>query len=340
VDPGGRSGVTSPTTSWYLVADIGGSNARFAVAQPGASVPLDLRRYRVDDHADLGAVLETYLAHVGAGEGRDTVPQAACLAVASPVAHDVIRFTNSTWTLDRRRIADRLGLDALPVINDLEAAAYAVTTLAASEWEQLGEGTARPGAPLAVLGPGTGLGVATVIPFPARATVVPGEGGHVDFPAVDALEIEILAYLSRRFGRVSAERLLSGPGLGNIYAALCDIRGVPWRDLRPDEISALAAQGVDAVAAETLDVFCRVLGAMAGNLALTLGARGGVYIAGGIAPRLLPFLRRGEFRERFLAKGRFRDYLSDIPTRVVTAPEPGLRGALRYLQEREGIVRE
>ena len=188
---------------------------------------------------------------------------------------------------------------------------------------------------MAILGPGTGLGVCTVVPNGLGGyVVVPGEGGHVDFSPVDDLELAILQTLMKRHSRVSAERLLSGNGLVNIHWALCQLKGVAQMEITPAQLTERALSGNDEIAREAVDVFCRVLGSVAGNLALTVGAGGGVYIAGGILPRLLDIASLGEFRERFLAKGRFRDYLAPIPTRVMTRENTGLFGALQLIRNR------
>ncbi|MFN2288382.1 MAG: glucokinase [Chromatocurvus sp.] len=318
--------------SWYLLADIGGTNARFAVGDPVSGELCEIATIFVADHPTFTAALRSYLSRVEASGQWAPQPDAACLAVACPVDRAVVTFTNSDWVIDRKDLAFTLGVRSLKVINDFAALGHAVAGFNEDDWEQVGDGAARPGKPLGVIGPGTGLGVCTVLPGRDGARVLAGEGGHVDFSPVGDEELEILRLLLSRYRRVSAERVLSGAGIQNIYWALTQRRGVPRRQATPADISAAALAGDDPVAVETLAVFCRVLGGVAGNLALTVGAHGGIYITGGIAPRVLPFLRRSEFRERFLTKGRFRDYLSDIPTRVVTRENAGLFGALKFLQ--------
>lgn len=320
---------------WYLVADIGGTNARFALGDPCGEGLTGHLTLSVSDHPSFMSALLAYLEYVKTLEGWSAKPRAACLAVACPAEREVISFTNSDWVIHRDDVARGLDVPTLHVINDFAAIGHAAPTLLENDWRQLGGGVAREDAPVVVLGPGTGLGVCSVLMDGGTVCVVAGEGGHVDFAPVSDEEVEILRRLMSRFRRVSAERLLSGAGLANIYWALTDMRDAEHRHASPADISAAAMQGQDPVAVEALHVFCRVLGSTAGNLALTLGARGGVLIAGGIAPRILDFLAVSEFRERFLSKGRFRDYLNDIPTRVVTCDNPGLRGALRYLKARQ-----
>ena len=319
---------------WFLLADIGGTNARFALGDIAGCTICEYFTVSVADHPTFMSALQTYLAHVQENPDWARLPIDGCLAVASPAYRDVITFTNSDWVIDRRDLSFSLQLPSLHVINDFAAIGHASSGFGDDDWVQIGDGAAQPDRPIAVLGPGTGLGVCGALPGPHGATVISGEGGHADFSPVGDEEIEILRHLLTRYRRVSAERLLSGAGLQNIYWALNDMRGSESRHATPADISAAALRGEDSIAVETLAVFCRVLGGFAGNLALTYGARGGVYIAGGIVPRVLDFLKGSEFRDRFLAKGRFRDYLNDIPTRIVTRDNPGLLGALRYLQSR------
>ena len=320
--------------AWYLLADIGGTNARFALGTEGSAALHELFQVSVADHPTFTSALQLYLERVRASGNWATLPVGGCLAVACPADREVVTFTNSPWVIDRRDLAHTLQLDTVRVINDFEAIGYASASFAEADWVQLGDGQALAEKPIAVLGPGTGLGVCGVISAQGAITVIPGEGGHVDFAPVGDEEMEILRLLLTRYRRVSAERLLSGAGLQNIYWALTEMHGSQERHASPADISAAALAGDDPVASESLAVFCRVLGGVAGNLALTFGARGGVYIAGGIVPRVLEFVRRSDFRERFLAKGRFRDYLNDMPTRIVTRDNPGLFGALRFIQDR------
>ena len=317
---------------WFLLADIGGTNARFALGDVGSGDMLHFLTVSVADHPSFTAALQKYLAHVRSLDQWEDLPVDGCLAVASPAEREVITFTNSDWVIDRKDLAFSLRLPRLHVINDFAAIGYASSGFSAADWIQVGEGESRANRPIGVLGPGTGLGVCGVLPSPQGVSVIAGEGGHVDFSPVGDEEIAILRRLLTRYRRVSAERLLSGAGLQNIYWALTELRGSENRHATPADISAAALSGEDPVAVETLSVFCRVLGGVAGNLALTFGAHGGIYIAGGIVPRIFDFLAQSDFRERFLAKGRFRDYLNEIPTRVVTRDNPGLFGALCHLQ--------
>ncbi|MEM6604777.1 MAG: glucokinase [Pseudomonadota bacterium] len=319
---------------WYLLADIGGTNARFGVGDTQSSDLHFLCTEAVSDHPSARSALESFLSRVRASGEWEPLPAEGCLAVACPTDEPVITFTNSDWIIDKQDLALFMKLDRLSVINDFSAIAYATTSLGESNWEQIGPGAEQQQQPIAILGPGTGLGVSGIFRDGGEARVLSGEGGHVDFAPVGPEELEVLRVLLGRYKRVSAERLLSGAGLQNIYWALSELGGTPSVHATPADITTSAVASEDPVAVASLMLFCSVLGGVAGNLALTLGARGGVYIAGGIAPRILGFLKNSPFRERFVAKGRFRDYLDAIPTRVITADNPGLLGALTYLKQR------
>lgn len=324
--------------SWNLVGDIGGTNARFAL-HDGLSHELTCcRSYPVADFDNFSDALDTYLEDIPediAGRGWSRKPERACIAAASPIRGDVIRFTNSNWSLDRGVVARRLDAPVY-LINDFAAVGHAVTGLCEDDWHHLGGQAPVAGLPIGVLGAGTGLGVCSLFAVDGVYHVAAGEGGHVDFAPVDEQEIAVLQSLTQRFGHVSAERVLSGAGLVNVYAALAQLDGKQALHDSPTAITEAALAGAEALAVRTLEVFCRVLGSTAGNLALTLGARGGIYIAGGIAPRVSDFLARSEFRARFEAKGRYADYLEDIPVRLVTRDNLGLEGAVAYLRNRTG----
>jgi glucokinase len=319
------------TVAWNLVADIGGTNARFALSSPRSGELYGLRTYSVSEYANFSEVLEAYLDEA-AREGASGLPSAACLGVASPVDKPVIQFTNSPWFLDREALSRRLETP-VRLINDFAAVGYGVTTLGEDDWFPLGGGPPRDDRPIGVLGAGTGLGVCAIVPVDGHYHVIETEGGHVDFAPVDAQEIAVLQLLASRFGRVSVERLLSGAGIVNTYRALAELAGrTPAHDSAA-AITDAALAGVESLAVRTLEMFCRVLGSTAGNLALTLGAHGGIYIAGGIAPRFRDFLARSEFRARFEAKGRFSSYLREVPVRLVIRDNLGLEGAAGFLRQ-------
>lgn len=315
-------------THWHLVGDIGGTNARFAVAAPDESSYRNIATYEVANFPDFSLVLDRLMQDIAASGLAEGAPTAICLAVAGPPHVETISFTNSSWRFDRELLLARTRAPRIDIINDFSAVACAIPALSPADLQQIGEGHAQPGAPAVALGPGTGTGVAALAHSPGGAPlVISGEGGHVDFAPVTDVEIEIHKRLRARFGRVSIERLLCGVGIVNIYQALADYRQQPAPLMHPGDIGTAASSGEDPLAREAMAIFFAVLGASAGNTALTFGARGGVFIAGGIAPRYIELLRLSDFRARFLAKGRFADYLSGIPTFVITHPGIGLLGA-------------
>lgn len=308
-----------------LVADIGGTNARFGLTDPSAVVPelLQPRALRNVDFASLQHAAGHYLATVGVRPGR------AAIALACPVGGDEVRLTNRAWSFNRSELQAALGLDDLVLLNDFGAVAHAVPALGEGDSVRLW-GPARDvlTGPVSVLGPGTGLGVAMLVGSPVHGWhVVETEGGHVSFAALGEEEQQIARWTSACHGRTSWERLLSGAGLATIDAVLRATPGSPPPAVRePAEVVAAALDGHDIAARRALARFCAILGSVAGDIALVQGART-VVIAGGIVPRFLPFLRSSAFRERFLAKGRFAAYLKQVQVQVVTHAHPGLLGA-------------
>jgi len=312
-----------------LVADIGGTSARFALTDPQAEVPQlsGQRSLPCSEFASLQDAARHYLESVGERPAR------AAIAVASPVEEDEIRLTNRAWSFSRSGLQKSLGLDALEVLNDFGAIAWAVPVLGADDVVMLhGVRAAPPAGPVTVIGPGTGLGVALLTGDAAHGwNVASTEGGHVSFAPLDEEERQIAAWLNARYDRVSNERVLSGAGLSHIDAALAQNGGPKLRD--PAAIVDAAIAGNDPVARRALERFCAVLGSVAGDAALIHGART-VMIAGGIVPRFIPFLRNSKFRERFLAKGRIATYLEPVAIQVITHAAPGLLGAAMVLRTR------
>ena len=323
---------TVTPASLALIADIGGTNARFALTDlsaPTAQV-IDARSLDASAFASLQHAAEHYLAAVG------VQPRHAAIAVASPVNGEEIRLTNRAWSFTRRELQRALGLDRLHVLNDFGAVAWSVPALADSEQITVhGNDDAPLHGPISVLGPGTGLGVAMLVGNDPHWHVVETEGGHVSFAPLGEEELAIARWFTARFGRVSNERLLCGSGLSHIDAVLrgaVDHATGQHQDLRePADIVAAALEGHDLAARRTLARFCAVLGSVAGDAALIHGART-VMLAGGIVPRFIPFLRSSAFRERFLAKGRFAAYLESVTIRVITHNGPGLLGAAMSLR--------
>lgn len=321
-----------------LIADIGGTNARFALTDLTAPVAqvLEPRSLDAASFASLQHAAEHYLEAVGAK------PRHAAIAVASPVNGEEIRLTNRAWSFTRRELQRALSLDTLHVLNDFGAVAWSVPALHANEQHVLhGGDDATLQGPITVLGPGTGLGVALLVGDAGHWQVVETEGGHVSFAPLGDEELNIARWFTARFGRVSNERLLCGSGLSHIDAVLrgaVDHATGQHQDLRePAELVSAALEGHDLAARRTLARFCAVLGSVAGDAALIHGSRT-VMIAGGIVPRFVPFLRSSAFRERFLAKGRFAAYLESVNIRVITHPGPGLLGAAMAL--RADLARE
>ncbi len=321
---------TTSRKSWQLVADVGGTNARFAKKLGGSNRLFEIATTSVSGHEHFSMALAEYLKDKNSGEW-EALPAAACFAVACRVDHDEIRFTNSPWVFTRDEVVAMLGGTTLELINDFAAKGYGIAELSHEDWQQVGGTNPVPDKPAVIIGPGTGLGVSIVVPAHECYVVLDGEGGHVDFAPLTREEFAVMEILAARFGRVSIERLLCGNGLVNIYQALGSIRQVEAKQSTPEAVSKAGMNGSDALAAQTLQLFCRVLGSVAGNLALTAGALGGVYITGGIVPGMLDFFRASEFRARFEAKGRFCNYLARIPVRVVTRQDLGLLGAANRL---------
>ena len=312
-----------------VLADIGGTNARFALLD-GRELS-QIQRLNVVDHATaydaLAAALEQF--------GLASAPRAAVLGFAGPVNSERAFMTNTGWETLAAELYRRFGFTHVRLMNDYEALALGLDQFTQADRQTIGpdlEGTAGT---LAVVGPGSGLGVAALIPGRIPPTLLIGEGGHSTMPASDHLESEILNLLRTEFGHVSAERVLSGPGLANLYKAIATIAQRPIEPLSPADVTRQGLDGTDEVCRLALKYFCRFLGSFAGNMALCYGAQAGVYLAGGILPRFPEFLAASEFRERFEHKGRLSDYLSRIPTWLITRPDAaftGLAVAARHIE--------
>ncbi|MDB5471629.1 MAG: glucokinase [Caulobacter sp.] len=306
-----------------LVGDVGGTNCRFAMvdaASPDLRL-VDPESLKVADYAGLEDAIDHYL------HSRPAVrPGQAVVAVAGPVTDGRAELTNAGWKMSETGL-ERLGFSAARLINDYEALALAVPRLGDSDLGDIGGvSAARPQGTVAIIGAGTGLGVGALVRDGLCDAVAVTEGGHVAFAPTDEVEIEIFKVLSGRFGRVSLERILSGPGLVNLYEALAQVQGKAAARLKPEDIEDRAENG-DALAAEAVARFCKIYGATAGDYALAFGAVGGVYLGGGIAPKMLTPLRAGDFRKAFEDKGRFSDYCAAIPTKVILHPHAALLGA-------------
>jgi glucokinase len=294
-----------------LLGDIGATNARFAMLTAGVLGPV--KWINVARYSQFADALEDFLQ----SQFFQSSVSCAVLAVAGPVEGQRSYLTNSSWTIDGCEIRKRFAFSAVRLVNDFEATALSLPHLLEQDVRALGGGQAVSGAPMVVLGPGSGLGAAALVGDGARQIVIASEGGHATFPAASAREDAVLVHLRKRFGHVSAERVLSGPGIENLYYAIAALDGIDVKSRNAADITNAALQGSCLTSRAALDMFCAMLGGFAGNLALTYGARGGVYIAGGIAPRILDYLANSEFRLRFEQKGRFCAYLESIPSKVI-----------------------
>lgn len=310
------------TAEWpRLVADIGGTNARFALE----TAPQQIEKVEVLPCNDYDTIIDAareYLKRAGSPKVRH-----AAIAIANPITGDWVQMTNHHWAFSIETTRQSLGLETLILLNDFTAQALAITQVAPEELVQVGGSKPVANAPKAVIGPGTGLGVSGLIPSNSGWVPLAGEGGHVSFPPFDDAEVIIWQFAKKKYGHVSAERFLSGAGLTLIYEALAVKEGVKPQKLTPAEISEMALSGSSPLCRLALDIFCAMLGTVASNLALTLGASGGVYLCGGIIPRFIDYFKYSPFRSRFENKGRFDAYLAAIPVYVVLSKFPGIHGA-------------
>ena len=329
----------------FLAADIGGTHARIGLVVGNATgrrpvSVLHYHRYSCADWSGLTAMLQDFVEQLAGtphavlrGELRH-----CAVACAGYVLDDAIVNGNLPWPVSIREIRDGLGIQRLAVINDFEAVAYATQFIASEEARPIVESVRPPaGGPVLVMGPGTGLGSAVLLPGQPRAQVLATEAGQVSLAPGNEREIEILRLFRRERAHVSFEDALSGPGLLKLYGALCELRGSPARLLTPAEVTGAALAASDVAAVEALHVFCGLLGSFVGDLVLLYGARGGVYLAGGILPQIQPFLLASSFAERYFNKGVMRAYLQQVPVRLIEHGQLGVIGAAGwFLDERPG----
>jgi glucokinase len=315
-----------------LVGDVGGTNARFALVD-GEGHLRNTKTYICANYGGLDEIISEYLEET-AGKRR---PAKAVIAVAGPVVDGEIEFTNLDWQVSETDLIASFGFDAIKLINDFAAQAMAAPVLAAADLRRIGpELRGAPTCPIVVLGAGTGFGVGAVARSQHVDIAVATEGGHAGFAPHDEVEAHVWRRLQGLHGRVSVERVLSGQGLFDLYLALQDLAGRAPH-LADERAVVEAADGGDPAAGEVLDRFCAILGGVAGDLALTHGARGGIYVSGGIAPRMGERLMAGGFRDRFEAKGRLADYVREIPTYLIIHPFAALVGCSRELAQLEGV---
>lgn len=316
----------------WLLADVGGTNVRFALADPQARAPLQpesVRAYRAADFSSFAEAARRYLATV------TRKPAHAVFAFAGPVRGAQVQMTNLSWTISGADLQQSLALQSVSLVNDFAAMGMGLPLLTSRDLKAIGPAVAeivrRPGRQtFCVLGPGTGLGVSALVAREGDVVGLETEGGHSGFAPSNDEEIAVLRHLSAHFGRVSNERLLCGSGLVNLHEALCAIAGEPAPALSPEEITTRAGQSADPHSVRAVELFCDLLGSFAGDCALAYGAWDGVYLGGGLLAPLLPWLTRGGFRARFDAKGRFSDPLARVPVALIVHPHPGLLGCAAF----------
>jgi glucokinase len=315
------------STPLRLVGDIGGTNARFAVAEPTSGRPrlTGFKSLLCQDYPSLEDAIAAYFA----GQPEALRPSTAVIAVAGPVTDGAITFTNLGWKVSETSLKKALGFSTATLINDYTALALAAPVLSGEDLHYIGPEThGRADGTIAMIGAGTGFGASALVRDGRAEAVLTTEGGHIGYAPTDELEAEIWRILALKFGRVSIERVMSGPGLKNVYCALLELEGVKRECETPDVVSKLADSG-DPLAVRAVQLFCEMMGSVAGDFALAYGALGGVFIAGGVAPNLMAHLEKSEFRRRFESKGRFEAYLRAIPSAVVVQPHAALLGAAR-----------
>jgi glucokinase len=302
-----------------LLADVGGTRARFALLSGSRIGPV--HSLDVGAYANPSQAIKHFLNCIATDARIDS----AVIAAAGPVTAGRCALTNASWVLETDELKRTFGLSAVNIVNDLEAVAWALPHLEMSDSEPIGRGHEVAGEPVGVIAPGTGLGVACLMAS-GSARVLASEGGHATLAATNAGEAALIDILRRKHRHVSAERVLSGPGLISLYAAIAELDGHRGEQRSAEEIVRAAIQGDCHLSRQALDTFCSFLGSFAGNTALMFGARGGLFIAGGIVPRIVDYIRRTNFRSHFESKGRFRAYLAHVPTRVIVRPDPAFLG--------------
>jgi glucokinase len=327
-DQKGDSAQSAITDELTVLGDIGGTTARFAVLDAGKLGVID--HMNVADYPCFADVLKEFLDQRLARLS----PRRALFAVAGPVERERCALVNNRWVVDAKELHDAFDFSDVHLVNDFEATAWSLPQLTAADLRAIGGGEAVSNAPMVVIGPGTGLGVAGFVAHADRPWVIATEGGHGTLPSSSHREDAVVRIFRERFGHVSAERALSGAGIENLYHALANLDGRPSPHRTAAEITQAALEGGCATSRAALDMFCAMLGTVAANMALSFGARGGVYIAGGIVPRITDFLTQSSFRERFEAKGRLHSYMKSIPSYVIVHPDVAFLGLQTLAQRR------
>lgn len=322
---------TEPMPFPVLIGDIGGTNARFALIHGKDAEVQAFPPVATADFPDIGSAIES-----GVFARTRQRPRSAVIDGAGPITGDHIDLTNADWVIRPVDMIAKLGLEDVVLLNDFEAMALALPFLAEEDLSPIGEMmTPPPIGPKVVLGPGTGLGVGALVPAGGRWVPIPGEGGHVSFGPAEPDEFEFWPHVELEHGRIEAEGLLCGRGLVRLHRALAATEAVTAVFERPEDVTRAALDGSDATAVRTVQVYCRLLGRLAGDMALTFMARGGVYVGGGIAPRILDFLKQGEFRRAFEAKAPHEDVMATLPTWVITRDSPALVGLAAFARAPE-----
>ena len=315
----------------YVVADIGGTNARFALATGKNDGLYTLEYVQILQGKDYNSFEDALTAYLATLKGIK--PTAMCAAIAGPVLGDFVQMTNLAWKFSCLDVAQKFGFEAFVAMNDFAAVAAGIPLMTDDHLITLKNGTAAPNANKAVFGPGTGLGVAGVIHHQGLWLPNPCEGGHINIAPSSTFEADVIKAAIGHLGHVSAEAFLSGPGLVNLYKAICEVEGSTPANYQPADITTKAQDGSDATCRTTLETFCRFLGSFAGNLALTYGATGGIYLAGGILPRFIDFVINSDFAAKFAHKGPMSPYVENIPAYLVTHPELAFNGAAAWLEQ-------
>lgn len=313
----------------YIVADIGGTNARFALVTEKSQEQFVIEHINVLNGADYPQfedALEAYIASLNGVQAR-----AACVAIAGPIDGDVVKMTNLPWSFSKSAVQARFDFAAFDVINDFAAVAVGTSSLTDKDLIEIKSGVINPKANKAVLGAGTGLGVAGLAYNSGSWLPIPSEGGHVNMAPATKFEAEVIAAGLQRFGYVSAETYVSGPGLVNLYQCVCDVEGVAVSQLQPKDVTARALAGDDAQCLKALHTFCCFLGTVSSNLVLTYGGKGGVYLSGGVVPRFVDFLKDSEFGERFSNKGVMSHYVQNVPVYLIGYDHIALLGAATWI---------
>lgn len=309
-----------------FVADVGGTNIRLALIENGRIAKIE--KYLCTDFESIGEAILYFQKKT-----IDSTFSAGCIAIACPVNDDMVKMTNHTWVFSQTALKAELSLDSLFVINDFTAVAHSLPTLNHNQLIQIGKGHAKEHGNIAVFGPGTGLGVEHLTWTSSGWQTLDGEGGHVDFAPTDENDIIVWQFLTKKLGRASAEEVLSGRGIVNMYTAFCLHFDKPIEFTEPSEVTKAGLDNTDAMATLAIVQFCRVMGSFAGNLALNLCTTGGIFIGGGVTSRFGEFFLNSDFRRYFDAKGDFAHYVRDIPTYLIKEPDHGLLGALAYLTQ-------